>query len=168
MGCLKWIRSPRSPRHFVILKVSRSSTPALCRPRLLNYRIGREAGVPGPSRGSASRGTRGPSGVRRGGGAQVPPSAPPIPPEPGRAGAPTAEARAGGRGVTAPLPPADPMAGSLVLPPGRPLGPRHLPPQFPLGPRAGGRALSWVAAARGPLPAAPSKPRTHSPATTTR
>lgn len=65
VGCLKWIRSTRSPWHFVI------SRTWLCHSHPLpdseaQLGNGREAGVPGPG------------GVQQGGAAQGPPPAPPI------------------------------------------------------------------------------------------
>ena len=69
MGCLKWIRSPRSPRHSVIRKVSRSSTPALCRPRLLNYALGGKGGCLVPPAAPLPAGPEGPAGC---GGAGLP------------------------------------------------------------------------------------------------
>lgn len=138
------------------------------RPRFIHLRNERERGVRPPA-GHERPCERGRGGV--GGVAQVPLGSPPLRPESGGTGP---RPRKPGPGPPT-APPADPVAepqGCPRPPPGVP-SPRLPPtssrlPQFPLGPRAGERALSGVAPARGPLAAAPSAPRPHSPATRTR
>ena len=133
VGCLKWIRSTRSPWHFVI------SRTWLCHSHPLpdseaQLGNGREAGVPGPG------------GVQQGGAAQGPPPEPPI--SPGSRSAGTRAPRPG-LGSLPPRPPLRPIRVRVL--------PRGLPPL---------RAMSGVAPRGGPLPATPSSPRPHSPATT--
>ena len=170
---LAWVSSPRNGVSQVDQEPEVSQ--ALCDPQgipLLHSRplpaaaaqlcIGREGGVPGPSRGSASRGTRGPGGVRRVGVAQVPPSAPPIPPEPGRAGAPTAEARAGWRerGVTAAPPHRRPTQwpGPQCCPAAAPRVPATSRRSFSSGPAPAGGPCRGSLPRGAPFPPPPRSP----------